>query len=78
MLAERLGSPFYEGDDYHPQEDVKKMQAGIVLTDEDRKLWLEGLRDNLQRWLKDNQNTILACSALKQAYGISSVWTRTG
>jgi carbohydrate kinase (thermoresistant glucokinase family) len=68
MLAERLGWPFYDGDDFHPKENVEKMRAGIALTDEDRKLWLKRLRDNIERWLKDNQNTILACSALKQDY----------
>lgn len=68
MLAKKLGWPFYDGDDFHPKENVEKMRAGIALTDEDRKLWLKKLRDTIERWLKDNQNTILACSALKQAY----------
>ena len=68
MLAERLGWFFYDADDFHPKKNVKKMRAGVALTDEDRKLWLETLRDNIRRWLKDQQNTILACSALKQAY----------
>jgi len=68
MLAKKLGWPFYDADDFHPKENVEKMRAGIALTDEDRKLWLEKLRANIQRWLKHGQNTILACSALKQAY----------
>ena len=68
MLAERLGWPFYDADDFHPGKNVEKMRAGIALTDEDRKLWLETLRDNIRRWVNDEQNTILACSALKQAY----------
>ena len=68
MLAKKLGWPFYDGDDFHPKENVEKMRAGIALTDEDRKLWLKKLRDTIERWLKDNQSTILACSALKQAY----------
>lgn len=68
MLAEKLGWPFYDGDDFHPQENVEKMRAGIALTDEDRKLWLEVLHGNIQRWLKEKVSTILACSALKQAY----------
>ena len=68
MLAEKLGWPFYDGDAFHPKENVEKMRAGIALTDEDRRLWLEKLRDNIQRWLKERQDTILACSALKQAY----------
>lgn len=68
MLAKKLGWPFYDADDFHPKENVEKMRAGIALTDEDRKLWLEKLRANIQRWLKHRQSTILACSALKQAY----------
>ena len=68
MLAEKLGWPFYDGDDFHPQRNIEKMRAGIALTDEDRKIWLETLHINVQRWLKEKVNTILACSALKQAY----------
>jgi carbohydrate kinase (thermoresistant glucokinase family) len=68
MLAEKLGWSFYDGDDFHPQKNVEKMRAGIALTDEDRKLWLENLHGNIHRWLKDRENSILACSALKQAY----------
>lgn len=68
MLTEKLGWPFYDGDDFHPEENVEKMRAGIALTDEDRRVWLEKLRDNIERWLKEKQNTVLACSALKQAY----------
>jgi carbohydrate kinase (thermoresistant glucokinase family) len=68
MLAEKLGWSFYDGDDFHPQENVEKMRAGIALTDEDRKLWLKKLHGNVELWLRDKQNSILACSALKQAY----------
>ena len=68
MLAGKLGWPFYDGDDFHPKENVEKMRTGIALTDEDRRVWLEKLRDNIERWLKERQITILACSALKQAY----------
>jgi len=68
MLAEKLGWSFYDGDDFHPQENVEKMRAGIALTDQDRKLWLKKLDANIQHWLRDKQNSILACSALKQAY----------
>ena len=68
MLAEKLGWPFYDGDRFHPKENVEKMRAGIALTNEDRRLWLERLRNNIERWMKEGRNTILACSALKQAY----------
>jgi len=68
MLCEKLGWAFYDGDDFHPKKNVEKMRAGIALTDEDRKAWLEKLHANIRRWLRDKQNSILACSALKQAY----------
>jgi carbohydrate kinase (thermoresistant glucokinase family) len=81
MLAEKLGWPFYDGDDFHPKENVEKMRAGFSLTDEDRKLWLEELYGNIQRWLKDKENSILACSALKRSYrnmlGINQNTVRT-
>ena len=44
------------------------MRAGIALTDEDRRIWLEKLHANIQCWLRDKKNSVLACSALKQAY----------
>jgi len=68
MLAEKLGWAFYDGDDFHPKKNVEKMRAGIALTDQDRKVWLDKLHANIQRWLRDKQNSILACSALKQTY----------
>jgi carbohydrate kinase (thermoresistant glucokinase family) len=81
MLAEELGWLFCDADDYHPKENVEKMRAGIALNDEDRKLWLKKLRINIRRWLRHKQNTILACSALKQAYrdilGVNQSTVRT-
>ena len=68
MLAEKLGWSFYDGDDFHPRENVKKMRAGIPLTDEDRKTWLDILHGHIQRWLREDRIAILACSALKQSY----------
>ena len=68
MLAEKIGWSFYDGDDFHPLENVEKMRAGLPLTDEDRKTWLENLHGTIQCWLMEGRNAILACSALKQAY----------
>ncbi len=68
MVAEKLGWSFYDGDDFHPRENVEKMRAGAPLTDEDRKTWLDILHEHIQRWLAEDRNAILACSALKQAY----------
>lgn len=68
MVAARLDWPFYDGDDFHPRANVEKMRAGVPLTDEDRRSWLERLHEEIQTWLSRGANAILACSALKQAY----------
>ncbi|KAK0627327.1 hypothetical protein B0T14DRAFT_134865 [Immersiella caudata] len=45
-LAEDLHFTFLEGDDYHPKANIDKMSRGDLMTDEDRKGWLEALRDH--------------------------------
>ncbi len=42
-LADQLGWPFADADDYHPEANKAKMHAGIPLTDADRWPWLEAL-----------------------------------
>jgi gluconokinase len=42
-LAQALGLPLIEGDDFHPPASVSKMRAGIALTDADRAGWLDTL-----------------------------------
>lgn len=44
-LAQRLGAMFYDGDDFHPPENVAKMANGIPLNDDDRYPWLARLHD---------------------------------
>ena len=68
LLAEELGWHFYEGDDFHPRENIDKLRRGIPLTDEDRWPWLESLHELLRRCIADGENAVLACSALKRAY----------
>lgn len=68
LLAEKLGWSFHDGDDFHPKANVEKMRAGIPLTDEDRKVWLENLHILIEGWIREGRNAVLACSALKQAY----------
>ena len=63
-LAERLGFPFLDADEFHPPENVAKMAAGTPLTDADRWPWLALLNAKL----KNEENAVLACSALKQSY----------
>ena len=67
-LAARLGWPFYDGDDYHPAENVAKMSQGIPLTDADRWPWLDYLGGLLRSHLEAGESVLLACSALKQSY----------
>ncbi|SHG25039.1 gluconokinase [Flagellimonas flava] len=65
-LSERLDFPFFDGDDYHPEENVQKMSAGNPLNDEDRKGWLERL--NQLALEHKSTGAIIACSALKESY----------
>ena len=68
LLAETLGWSFYEGDDLHPPANVRKMAAGIPLTDADRLPWLEALRALIEHCLAAGENAAVACSALKVSY----------
>ena len=63
-LARELGWRYLDADDYHPAANVAKMAAGTPLQDEDRWPWLEKL--NLV--LKEQDDAVLGCSALKEAY----------
>jgi carbohydrate kinase (thermoresistant glucokinase family) len=66
-LQKILGWSFYDADDYHPKENVAKMNSGVPLTDADRKPWLEALAAEIRIW-NSGENAILACSALKETY----------
>jgi gluconokinase len=63
-LARSLGWRFIDADDYHPPENVAKMKAGIPLDDADRWPWLA----RLNQVLREQENAVLACSALKAGY----------
>ena len=66
-LASALGIPFYDADDFHPQDNIVKMEQGIPLQDQDRESWLETLSKNLTQW-ETATGAVLACSALKEMY----------
>jgi gluconokinase len=68
LFAQKTGAIFYEGDDFHPSENVAKMRAGIPLTDSDREKWLQALRKIIVISLAKNEFSVLACSALKAKY----------
>ncbi|MDT0444477.1 gluconokinase [Streptomyces johnsoniae] len=67
-LAERLGVPFAEADDFHPPANVAKMSAGTPLTDADREPWLRSLGAWLGEREKEDSGGVMTCSALKRAY----------
>jgi len=67
-LAQVLGWPFYDGDQFHPPANIVKMQQGMPLTDADRWPWLHALRACIETWVQQGMSAVLACSALKQAY----------
>jgi len=68
LLADRVGWPFYDGDDFHPSANIEKMSKGIPLTDEDRSGWLSALAELIGERIQHNQSAVIACSALKQKY----------
>lgn len=68
LLADRLRWELLEGDDFHPAENVRKMESGIPLDDEDRKPWLERLRRIIDRRRDAGIPVIVTCSALKEEY----------
>jgi gluconokinase len=64
-LAQRLGVPFADADDFHPEANIAKMAAGTALTDDDRYPWLEASG----QWLAQHSDGgVLSCSALKRRY----------
>ena len=68
MLARELDIQFVEGDDLHPPENVKRMAAGIPLTDDDRRGWLIAIAARLQEAKRAGVGLVVSCSALKRSY----------
>ena len=67
-LASELGWDFYDADDFHPPENISKMENRIPLTDSDRAPWLAALHRLIESCLTRNRPGVLACSALKERY----------
>jgi len=67
-LAKRFGGIYLDGDDFHPPANKAKMAAGIPLTDEDRRPWLDTLNAELRSRAGTDGWIFLACSALRQTY----------
>ena len=65
-LAEDLKYEFIEGDEFHSNENIEKMNNNIPLNDNDREIWLKDINSEINR-LKI-KNIVVACSALKESY----------
>lgn len=68
LLAEDLGWPFRDADEFHPAANVAKMSAGTPLTDADRAPWLQAIRRAADDVLRRNGSAVITCSALRQRY----------
>jgi gluconokinase len=68
LLADRLGWQWRDADDFHSEANKAKMHRGEPLTDADRQPWLQTMRSQIDNWVRNGEDAILACSALKRAY----------
>ncbi|MBH1935901.1 gluconokinase [Streptomyces sp. AV19] len=66
LVADALGVPYAEGDDFHPPASIAKMSSGVPLDDADRAPWL----DAIGAWAggRAGRGGVVSCSALKRAY----------
>ena len=68
LLANELGWPMLEGDEFHSLDNIAKMRAGVPLTDADRQPWLDAIAARLAEWHAAGTSGLLTCSALKRQY----------
>ncbi|MFJ1757911.1 gluconokinase [Kitasatospora sp. NPDC088134] len=68
LLADRLGLPYAEADDFHPAANIAKMRSGVPLDDEDRLPWLRALGAWLGERSAAGTGGVVTCSALKRRY----------
>ena len=64
-VAQAVGLPLIEGDEFHPERNLDKMRQGMPLTDADRSDWLNALGQALEQ---HQSGAVLTCSALKASY----------
>jgi len=68
LLADRLHWPFFEGDDFHPPENIEKMTRGVALNDIDRHPWLIAIAAKIRELLERGESAVFSCSALRAHY----------
>jgi gluconokinase len=66
-LAQRLQFACFDGDDFHPPENLAKMHAGVPLSDAEREPWLIALSDLIGDLLAAGVDGVLTCSALRES-----------
>jgi gluconokinase len=68
LLAQALGWTFVDADDFHSGSNKEKMSRGIPLDDADRSPWLQAIHNFIADQVREGQNVVVACSALKESY----------
>ena len=68
LLAKRLDWAYYEGDAFHPPENIEKMSQGVSLDDIDRGPWLASIKEAIDRCADGASDAVFACSALHRKY----------
>lgn len=68
LLAQQLGWKFFDRDDFHSPANIEKMRRGMPLNDDDRRPWLEAIRESIRKMVERSENAVIACSALKHSY----------
>jgi len=68
-LAEKVNGIFIEGDDLHPETNIRKMSRGVPLNDKDREPWLARILSVVERQAEAKM-PVVACSALKNKYRV--------
>lgn len=68
LLAERLGWPYRDADDFHSEGNRSKMATGHALTDSDRRPWLAAIGAWMDQQIAAGRSAVVTCSALKRHY----------
>lgn len=67
-LAEELGGVFLDADGLHSAQSIRKMSAGVPLTDDDRWPWLDRVAAEFRGRAGAGVSVVIACSALRRVY----------
>jgi len=67
-LSEDLKWPFLDGDAVHPRQNIAKMASGTPLNEDDRRPWLQALRESVAAWIAQRVNAVVAASLLTEGH----------